>query len=388
MDKNKVFMYVSSWAEHGGAPGLGLFLADLKSGAITFLEEINNKESFNGSCIDTGKKKLYVNNEVPVYEGAPCASGRIFIYDLDPETGKAREAGRVSTRCPNPAYLSLDPGGNYLFEAHHSCEAAVARYVRNEQGQLEAVYTCAEAAVQVYERDEAGMPGLLVDDIDHLSYGDGAEAHPHCVVFSPSGKLIAVADKGTGFLYLYAFDYEKKRLRLLNKMLTDKAGAAPRYVLFHPVKPFLFVNHEASYDGKCYVTCFRYQEDGELERICVVNALDQSLPVKIGTRLEQQGFVMEPGGKYLYTLINAADVIAVLEVDERSGELKLLQNIPVPGKRPRGLAIFPNGKFLVASCLVGGELISFKIEKDGRLSMACKGPSQPGASYMSFYAPQ
>ena len=135
------------------------------------------------------------------------------------------------------------------------------------------------------------------------------------------------------------------------------------------------------------MTAFRYREDGQLERICVVNALDQSLPVKTDTRLEQQGFVMDRTGTYLYTLINAADVIGVLRVDQEDGSLEVLQNLPVPGVRPRGLAIFPNGKYILSSCLVGGELTVYRIEKDGRLRVHRQGPKQPGASYMSFYQP-
>lgn len=388
MEADKVFMYVSSWAEHGGVPGLGLFLADQETGEITFVEKISDTDSFNGSCIDEKKHKLYVNNEVPYVEESGCATGRIFVYDLDPVSGKATEIRRVVTECPNPAYVSLDSTGEFLFEAHHSCGASVARHVRNEAGELQVFYTHAEAAVQVYYLDVNGMPMGLADSIDHADYDNGIEAHPHCAVVSPSRKLVAVADKGTGYLHLYTFDYEKKQLVLLNKVLTDCPGASPRYVLFHPTEPFLFVNHEASYDGKCYVTSFRYQEDGSLERICVVNVLDQSLPVKTNTRLEQQGFVMDLKGNYLYTLINAADVIGVLEVNQDTGELTVLQNIEIPGVRPRGLAIFPNGKYVLSTCLVGGELTSFKIEADGRLTVAQKGPSQPGASYVSFYQPK
>ena len=384
MGNREVFMYVSSWNEHGGVPGLGRYTVDQERGEITFLEMISETESCNASQVDDVRGKLYVNNEVPCFPGAPYASGRIFIYDLDPHTGRAKEAGRLVTECPNPAYLSIDSTGQYLFEAHHSLSFSMARHSRGTDGIVETSCAWPEADVQVYRLDKDGMPAELVENIDHAH---DCEAHPHSAVVSPSGRLLAVADKGTGYLYLYTFDYEKKQMILLNKMLTDREGASPRYVLFHPEKPFLFVNHEASYDGKCYVTAFRYREDGQLERICVVNALDQSLPVKTDTRLEQQGFVMDRTGTYLYTLINAADVIGVLRVDQEDGSLEVLQNLPVPGVRPRGLAIFPNGKYILSSCLVGGELTVYRIEKDGRLRVHRQGPKQPGASYMSFYQP-
>ncbi|MDC7287536.1 lactonase family protein [Blautia schinkii] len=385
---NKVFMYVSSWAEHGGVPGLGLYTFDQESGAIKFVRKISDHNSFNGSCVYEQKNKLYVNNEVMHYMGAPCASGRIFVYELNPETGEATETDKVVTGCPNPAYVSVDPTGRYLFEAHHSFPMGVALHNRNEDGSIDTRITYAEADIQVYELDEKGIPEALVENVNHGDITKKSEAHPHCAVFSPSGKLLAVADKGDGHLYLYTFDYEQKRLCLLSRTLTDKEGASPRYVAFHPTKPYLFVNHEASYDGKCYVTAFKYDENGNVKRLCVENVLDTSLPVKQNTRLEQQGFVISPDGKCLYTLINAADVIGVMEINQQNGKLTAIQNIDIPGTRPRGLAISPNGRYILSSCLVGGELTSYEIQDDGTLKVACKGPAQPGASYMSFYKPQ
>lgn len=388
MGGSKLFMYVSSWAEHGGVPGLGLYTFDQENGRIEFVEKISEKDSFNGSCVDQQKNKLYVNNEVMYFMGAPCCSGRVFVYDLDPATGKARECMKLVTGCPNPAYVEIDPTGKYLFEAHHSFPMGVAAHTRKEDGTIETTVTYAEADLQVYSLGEEGIPETLIENVNHGDTAKKVEAHPHCAVFSPSGRVIAVADKGNGHLYLYTFDYEKKCLKLLGKTLTDTEEASPRYVVFHPTKPFLFVNHEASYDGKCYVTAFRYDEDGAVERICVENVLDQSLPVKKTTRLEQQGFVISPDGKYLYTLINAADVIGVMEINQESGELSMIQNIEIPGNRPRGLAISPNGKYILSTCLVGGELTSYRIQDNGKLEVACEGPAQPGASYISFYQPE
>ncbi|MBU9727733.1 lactonase family protein [Diplocloster modestus] len=385
MKENEVFMYVSSWAEHGGAPGLGLYVLNQEDGTIRFLEMIDERHSFNCAYVNQEKNKLYVNNEVLHFSGEPRLSGRIFVYDLDRKSGKARECMRVITGCPNPAYVNVNAAGTYLFEAHHSFPAAVVSYERNEKGRPKARMNYTEASIQVYRLNKEGLPGQLVENVNHADLAHGREAHPHCAVFSPSGKLMAVADKGDGYLYLYRFDARKRRLTLLSRTLTDREGASPRYVVFHPSKPYLFVNHEASYDGKCYVTAFSYRKDATVERICVENALDQSLPVKSGTRLEQQGFVIDQEGRYLYTLMNAADVIGVMEINQESGRLRLIQSMPMYGTRARGLAISPNGKFLLSAALVGGELASYEIGGDGTLRLACKGPAQPGAAYLTFY---
>ncbi|MGM9602086.1 MAG: lactonase family protein [Faecousia sp.] len=388
MENQKLYAYVSSWEPHGGAPGLGLYETDPNTGVLRFVEMLNTADSLNGSCVDAENKKLYVNNEIQVDMDSLSVSGRIFTYDLDPKTGKAREASRLVTHCPNPAFVTLDPTGNYLFEAHHSRGISVIRHQRNAAGKLEEVPSFGEASVQVYALNDSKYPETLVECVDHADYPAGVDAHPHCAVFSPSGKLIAVADKGTGHLYLYTFDYDSQRLTLKNKVVTDEPGASPRYALFHPTKPYLYVNHEASLDGSCYISCYQYEENGGLKQIGKINALQNPETVSIHGKLEQQGFVMTPDGSCVYTLISGANVVSVMKINQETGTLQVVQNVPVQGVHPRAMAMYPDGGFLMTGCLVSGDLATYRIREDGTLERAFSGLSQKGASYISFYRPK
>ena len=168
--------------------------------------------------------------------------------------------------------------------------------------------------------------------------------------------------------------------------MTDVEGAHPRYALFHPAEPYLFVNHEASLDGGCYVSAFRYRENGLLERTDRINALNLCHPELIHApiRLEQQGFVINPAKRCLYTLINSANVLAVLRFD-RNGKLFRIQNVPVEGIWPRGLTITPNGRYVLATCLDSGEIIRYQTEEDGTLRTGSVIGKQKGASWITFY---
>ncbi len=387
--KGQLYMYLSCWNVWKGGPGLALYTFDQETGELVFRKRINEENSFGCSCVDVKRKKLYVNNEITDFRNAPCQSGRIFVYDLDPETGDARERMRFTTECPNPAYVSLDPSGHYLFEAHHSLPEPlpIVRHVREEDGSIKRTYTYQEKCVMVYALDAEGDPEGIVDFVDHGDPEKWVESNPHSAVFSPSGKLIAVADKGTGYLYLYTFDEQKERLKLLSQTRTDVAGAHPRYVVFHPTKPYLYVNHEASLDGKCNVSAFRYEEDGAVQKINMVNALVRELPQDPDTRLEQQGLAMDPDGKYLYTVINSADVIGVMAIDQKSGALTAVDAVPVPGSWPRGVAVSPNGKYVLAACLGTGEIHVYAKGEDGGLQLVYTDPGMPGAAYLTFYQP-
>ncbi|MDO4284391.1 MAG: beta-propeller fold lactonase family protein [Eubacteriales bacterium] len=380
------YMYVSSWKEHGGTPGLSVYRFDEETGEIVFLKQLDQKDSVNCSCVVAGVNRMYLCNEVVQTGREAPSGGRIFVYELNPANGDARRSAAVFTECPNPAYVELDPTGQYLVAAHHSITKRTIRHRRATDGMIESVVENAEADVQLWHLNEEGIPDCLLDNIDHAAQlGETGEAHPHCCVFSPSGELIAVADKGTGMLRMYTIDRKRHRLRLLDQALTDREGAHPRYVVFHPDKPFLFVNHEASCDGKMYVSSFRYEANGRLVKIATEDALEPGHAADPDRRLEQQGFAITPDGKYLYTLLNAVDQIGVLAVDGENGSLRRIANVPVKGIWPRGMGISPNGKFLITTCLVSGEIIPWRIGEDGLLTQAGEGAVQKGASYLSFF---
>ena len=386
-NRNKLYMYVSSWREHGGAPGLACYTFDQEKGII--LSEahwIDRQNSFGLSCLDPKRNLLYIANEVIRYRDAVCDSGRIFVYRLDPASGRAALFAVVPTMCPNPSGLTVNREGTYLFVAHHSVEGGIAVHKRTPDGRIGYRIVKAEADVQAYRLDENGIPAELVCNINHERYQEATHAHPHSAVLSPSGKYLAVVDKGSGFLYFYEMDPASGALILRNKILTDVEGAHPRCVLFHPAEPYLFVNHEASLDGSCNVSGFRYSEDGALDRTDCIDALDVCHPelVHAPIRLEQQGFVMNPAKRCLYTLINAANILAVLQFDEH-GKLFRVQNVSVKGIWPRGLAITPNGRYVLATCLDTGEIIRYSVKEDGTLCPGSVIDRQKGASWITFF---
>ena len=60
MDKNKIYLYMSRWAFHGGAPGLGLFSFDTGTGELAFLQHLNETISLDPTYLDEEKKILYI----------------------------------------------------------------------------------------------------------------------------------------------------------------------------------------------------------------------------------------------------------------------------------------------------------------------------------------
>lgn len=385
MCMKKTYVYVSSWQEHGGAPGLGLYTLDEATGALTFQKMLNKTESFNCASVDQKNQRLYLCNEVDRFPREQAQSGRIFGYQIHPETGELTELFRRTTYCPNPAWVELDSTRKWMLVSHHSVPAAIVRMEKTEAGyQPKLVYP--EADVQVYQVGEDGVPGALTENVNHIQdAATGACGHPHCAVLSPDERFVAVCDKGNGCLYLYQFDAEKGTLALRSKAQTDQDGDSPRYCVFHPTLPMLYVNHEKAFRSTMDVTAFRYDSDGNLERIQIANAVPDSYVIPKEVHHEQQGLCISEDGTRLYTLLNGPNAVGVFAVDPETGRLALLQNAKIEGVRPRGLAITPDGRFVLTSCLVSGDIAVYRVNQDGTLVRTEGKAVQKGASYLSFY---
>ncbi|MCD8106146.1 MAG: lactonase family protein [Lachnospiraceae bacterium] len=392
MMADKIFLYVGCWEEHGGAPGLGLLTLDQDTGKLEFLEMLNDRISLNCSLVKPKEGILYINNETCRPAGVNLMSGQILGFHVDPDSGQVTELFRKVTGCTNPVFMSLDPSERYMVAAHHSRDDFITEMVKGEDGRYRPMNVFEPAVVMLIEVKEDGSLGEVLDVKDHnppeISFnaqGRGMSAHPHSATRSPSGKLYAVCDKGTGRLYMYQIDYEKKQLVLLNSVITQDEREQPRFALYHPTKPFLFVNHERSIDGKHYVCSFRYTEEGGLEKICTVNAFPEGHRAAAPGVHEQQTFQISSDGKYLYSIIHGDNCVAVFAIDQEDGQLTLIQNMPIEGDWPRASAISPNGRYLVTGCLVSGDIASYEIGTDGCLTATGSGVRVKGASSLTFF---
>ncbi len=72
---------------------------------------------------------------------------------------------------------------------------------------------------------------------------------------------------------------------------------------------------------------------------------------------------MAPSGRFVYGSNRGHDSIAILAVDEESGELTLVGHEPTQGATPRNFAIDPYGRFLLVANQDGDNIVSFRIDQ-------------------------
>jgi 6-phosphogluconolactonase (cycloisomerase 2 family) len=386
-ESKKAFVYISSWGNFGGDPGLGLYQFDYETGALEFSGMLNKELSCNVTHVDHKRHVLYVVNETEHLPEAKYTGGggRVFAYRIIPKTGELTEICHVPTYCSNPCYITLDAYGKYLLIVNHGSHSSVTKVIRDVYGKYRIVVEYDDAVVGLFPVEEDGSIGEPMDIVMH--HGESmlkgqSHSSPHTAVMSPSGKLFAVCDIGEDRIYMYTIDRENNKLVLSTAPFSDIPGSTTRYCVFHPTLPYFYVNHEV---GSMDVRCFHYDEDGKIEPICTVSSMPEGYVKQAHD--EQQDFRIHPSGKYIYDVLNGPEMIAVFEVDEQTGRIRLIQNQKVDGIWARGCALTPDGRYLLVTCLKSGDVIVYKISEDGKLSPTGFRVNQPSASYISFYQP-
>jgi len=384
--KNNILLYMSLWGEHGGAPGLALFSFDEESGAISLVRKLNDSLSFGPSVIDSEQNLLYICNETDLEPELGYNSGRIYGFHIDPQTGNLSELFHRETYCPFPDYIGLSHDKKYMVVPHHSHATAITNIEKDSSGKFVPVVRYMDSAIDLFTMKDDGCVDNLVDVKKHtfsrktVDYQNKTTIpHPHCAVFSPSGNLIAVCDKGDCHLYLYQIDREKNELLLLSRTLTDEALSEARYCVFHPTKPYLYVNHEHSANGKMILSAFEYDESGSIRSINKVNCLPEGENGDCG-----QGLCISADGKYIYNQLSGCNCIAVLEVDQKNGSLSLKQTARIPEGKSRNCCLSPDGRFLINACLTG-EISVYSVGIDGCLTLTTHTAFMPGSAYINFY---
>ncbi|MBD5546737.1 MAG: lactonase family protein [Lachnospiraceae bacterium] len=376
----KTFVYISSWNNFGGEPGIGVYELEPSTGELRFCRMMNQEDSCNASFVSQEKRILYVCNEVANIQN--INSGAILTYQIL-DDGSLKEMDRTLTFCPNPTFIAMDKTGQKILVSNHSGFGAVSKIRKDAFGKYYMQTVQDDAVVNLFEVNEDGRIGELLDVAKHTGSGirpQQKHARPHCVVKSPIDDLFAVCDKGNDSIYMYKLAEDK--LVLCDVPYKDIPGSMPRYCVFHPKKRILFVN----YEGNTALSSFKYDEQGKItllftaEGIACADHSERDI-----SHDEQQGLAIHPNGKYIYDMINGPEVIAVFEVDEETGKMILIQNQKVSrGKWLRGGTVSPDGRYLITTCMKSGDIEVFRIQEDGMLETTGRLVNQSAAAYVTY----
>ncbi|MBC2665367.1 lactonase family protein [Novosphingobium flavum] len=184
----------------------------------------------------------------------------------------------------------------------------------------------------------------------------------HSVIPDPTNRFIFGASCDGDAIVRHRFDAVTGALDLepLSPIMVEP-GRGPRHLRFHPSGRFLYVVNE--YDAS--VCAFRYHpQSGMLSEIQIADAKPDGFePVDQHSKAGAGGSDLHctPDGKWLYVSVRGSLTIAAFRVDPATGRLTNAGHFPAPAD-PRGFAIDPFGRFLLAAGDVSGNLVVYRID--------------------------
>jgi len=157
-------------------------------------------------------------------------------------------------------------------------------------------------------------------------------SHPHNAVFDPSGRFIAVPDKGLDRVFVFRLDAATGKL----------TANDPPFIAFHPLIPLAYVVNELGSS----VTTYRFDpRRGSLQPIQIV----PSIPANYTGNNTGAEIAVAPSGRVVYASNRGYDSIAIFAVDRRSGTLTPLGWAPTQAKSPRFFGLDPAARTLYAA---------------------------------------
>lgn len=236
------------------------------------------------------------------------------------------------------AYLSLDRSGAFLFGVSYG------------NGRL-----------NVYRLDEKGVPGKAVATVDE------GKKEAHCVLVSPDNNYLYIPYvKGNLALLQYRFDASTGAVTPLDPLNANPpTGTGPRHLVYHPTLPMVYFTNEQGIG----LSTYERLSDGQL-------ALRQDIPI-LPEGMSKEGLSasdleITPDGKFIFAGLRGHsqdfDRIARYRVRE-DGKAELL-GLTSADKVPWGLALSPDGKYLLVSATTGATLTAYRITTEGDLEKA------------------
>ncbi|WGS25603.1 lactonase family protein [Bradyrhizobium sp. ISRA464] len=313
-----LFAYVGAFTTperkgHGG--GINVYRVDPTSGAWTHeqLLEIVNPSFLT---LDWTQRFLYAVH---------ADLEEVSAHAIDKQNGRITALNRQSCGGKNPVHLSIDPTGRWIVTANYGA-GSVGVVPVEKDGSLGP------------RSDLVNLPGEPGPDRKQQ-----ASSHPHDVVFDPSGRFIAVPDKGLDRIFVFRLDATSGKLTPADPpLVATRAGAGPRHIAFHPQMPFAYVINELSSS----VATYRFDpQRGALQPIQIL----PSLPASYTGNNTGAEIVVAPAGRVVYASNRGHDSIAIFAVDQSNGTLTPVGWALTHAKSPRFFCLDPTAEILYAA---------------------------------------
>jgi 6-phosphogluconolactonase len=333
---------------HARGDGIHVYRVHPETGEWTHLQRLAELVNPSFLVLSRDQKFLYSAHGDETY---------VTSFQVDRAAGQIQVLNRVESGGRNGVHLAIAPAGRFLVVANYATGSVSVLPVRADGSVGEVAEVVALS----------GQPGP--HRVEQTS------SHPHQIVFDPSGKFVAVPDKGLDRVFVFAFDAASGKLTpTAQGSAVARAGSAPRHLAFHPRLPILWVLNEL---GSSVTT---YQWDAERGHLQAVQILPTVPEDYTG---ENSGAEIALSGRIVYCSNRGHNSIAAFAIDGRTGLLKPAGWTSTRGRTPRFFTFEPSGRVLYAANEQSDTIVGFRVEAEtGKLTPF--GPAISNASPVSI----
>ena len=235
-------------------------------------------------------------------------------------------------------------------------------------GKILAVANYGTGSVAVFPVDSDGrlgrMAGLLTAQGSSVNPERQKGPHAHEAVVSLDNRYLYVPDLGLDQIRIYRIDPARAQLTPNDPPFAKvEPGHGPRHLAFTPDGKFAYVANEL----KSIVTVFSYDSsNGNLKQFQEVS----TVPPDFKGENAPAEIVVDPAGKFVYASNRGPGTIAVFAIDPSNGTLRQVQIAETGGTWPRGFKIDPTGQLLFAGDQKTNQFVVFQIDKgSGKLTL-------------------
>lgn len=321
----------------GDSKSKGIYTATFDSESGKFSDPVLAAPSVNPSFLAIDAKRGFVFAVNEISEGAGRANATVSAFRMRPD-GTLQFINSQPSHGGAPCHCNIDATGKFLLIANY-VGGNLAVYPIAADGSLEAATSIVNHEGSSIDRSRQQGP------------------HAHSINLSSDNRFAYAADLGTDKIMIYRFDENAGTLQAASPdFAAVTPGAGPRHFSLHPSGKYAYTNHELT----ALVTGFnRDVQTGGLTAIATVSTLPQDAQVRKSTA----ECLVHPNGQFLYVSNRGHDSIACYEIDQASGEMKLVEIVSTQGQEPRNFTIDPTGKWLLAANQNSDTIVVFAIDQ-------------------------
>ncbi len=356
----ELLVYVGTYTS-GGGEGIYLYRLDLADGSLRHVSTAAGVPEPSYLTLAPGGRYLYSVNEVEEFEGA--RGGAVSAFAVDRKSGALRFVNRRASKGGAPCYVTASASGRFVLVANYAGGNVAVLPALGDGGLGEAVDV---------RQDEGSGPNRERQE----------GPHAHCVVLDPSDRFAYACDLGTDKVMAYRFDRRTGRLTPnAQPWFAARPGAGPRHLTFHPGGRFVYVMNELD----STVTALSFDAaGGTLREVQTLGAL----PADFAGANTGADIHVAPGGRFLYCSNRGHDSVALFAIDARTGRLTPLGHTPTQGSTPRNFAIDPTGRYLLVANQKSDSVVTFRLDpRTGRPEPAGRSARVPAPVCLKLAPP-